>query len=55
MLRAVAAGTYRVVLTVDGKEYTTTVRIENDPNAPGRNLTNEEAEPIDPDMTRQDD
>jgi hypothetical protein len=25
---------YRVVLTVDGKEYTQSARIENDPNLP---------------------
>ncbi len=32
--RPVPAGTYRVVLTVDGQEFTQTVRIVTDPNAP---------------------
>ena len=31
--RLVANGTYRVVLTVDGKEFIQSVRIEADPNA----------------------
>lgn len=30
----VPAGTYRVVLTVDGQEYTSVVRVENDPTLP---------------------
>jgi hypothetical protein len=30
----VAAGTYRVILTVDGQEYTATVRVDNDPTQP---------------------
>ena len=30
----VPSGVYRVVLTVDGKEYVTTVRVENDPTLP---------------------
>ena len=31
---AVASGMYKVVLTVDGKDYSETIRIEPDPNAP---------------------
>jgi len=30
------AGLYRVVMTVDGKQFSTTVRIEADPNVPAR-------------------
>jgi photosystem II stability/assembly factor-like uncharacterized protein len=33
-LQAVPPGLYRVVLTVDGKDFTQTVRVEPDPNAP---------------------
>jgi hypothetical protein len=33
-LRAATPGIYRVVLTVDGQEFTQTVQIERDPNAP---------------------
>ncbi len=40
--RALTAGTYKVVLTVDGKEYITTVRVENDPNSPPAPLMGEE-------------
>jgi photosystem II stability/assembly factor-like uncharacterized protein len=32
--QAVSPGTYRVVLTVDGKDFSETVRVEPDPNAP---------------------
>ena len=32
--RPASPGTYRVVLTVDGQEFTQTVRIEPDPDAP---------------------
>lgn len=34
--RIAAAGTYRIVLNVDGKEYARTVRLEPDPRQPGR-------------------
>ncbi len=33
-LRAATPGTYRVVLTVDGKEFTQVVQVQRDPNAP---------------------
>lgn len=41
--RMVAPGDYRVVMSVDGVDYTTTLRIEGDPNAPpGRRQGDEE-------------
>lgn len=40
--RAVAPGAYKVVLTVDGKTFNTTVRVENDPNSPPAPLMGEE-------------
>jgi photosystem II stability/assembly factor-like uncharacterized protein len=39
--RPVPPGTYRVVLTVDGKELTQTVRVEADPDAPASLLAEE--------------
>ena len=42
--RFAAPGDYRLVMNVDGVDYTTTLRLEGDPNAPpGRRLTDEEA------------
>jgi len=41
-------GVYRVVLTVDGKEYTRTMKIENDPRLPPDALPEEEEEPMRP-------
>jgi hypothetical protein len=32
--RPAAPGAYRVVMTVDGQDFSTTVRIEADPNVP---------------------
>lgn len=40
--RPVNAGAYKIVLSVDGKELSTTVRVENDPNAPSPLLSGEE-------------
>jgi photosystem II stability/assembly factor-like uncharacterized protein len=40
-------GTYRVVLTVDGKEFMQTLRIEADPNAPTRIFAEEVDQPDD--------
>src|SRR5262249_25550641 len=40
--RPLLAGAYRVVLTVDGKEFTQTVRVEGDPGAPARILAEED-------------
>ena len=40
----VPTGVYRVILTVDGKEYAETVRIEADPNLPPGTLVEEEDE-----------
>ena len=42
--RAVPAGLYRVVLTVDGKEYAQTLRVENDPIVPEASTANDDAE-----------
>ena len=42
--RPAAPGSYKVVLTVDGKEYTQVVKIEADPNAPPPGTINEDAE-----------
>jgi photosystem II stability/assembly factor-like uncharacterized protein len=42
---AAPSGSYRVVLTVDGKEYSTSVRIENDPNVPERPIVPGDNEP----------
>jgi photosystem II stability/assembly factor-like uncharacterized protein len=44
----VPAGTYRVVLTVDGQEFTTTVRVEADPNVPPRGVAEDEEPFVDP-------
>jgi hypothetical protein len=41
---AVPAGTYRAVLTVDGKEYSAPVLLENDPNADPKAIISLEAE-----------
>jgi photosystem II stability/assembly factor-like uncharacterized protein len=44
--QSVPAGTYRVVLTVDGKDYTQPLRIENDPTLPpGTVITEPQEEP----------
>src|SRR5207249_6314128 len=43
--RGAPPGVYRVVLNVDGQEYTTTVRLEADPNVP-RNGAADEQEPF---------
>jgi photosystem II stability/assembly factor-like uncharacterized protein len=40
----VAAGTYRVVLTIDGQEFTTVVRVENDPTLPAGAMAVDAAE-----------
>jgi hypothetical protein len=41
--RLVAPGEFRLVMTVDGVEHVTSLRIEGDPNAPpGRRFTDEE-------------
>jgi hypothetical protein len=40
----VPPGTYRVVLTVDGKEYSQVVRVESDPNYPNVDLIASEEE-----------
>jgi photosystem II stability/assembly factor-like uncharacterized protein len=42
------AGVYRVILTVDGREFTSTVRIENDPNVPIGPAGADEEEYLDP-------
>jgi photosystem II stability/assembly factor-like uncharacterized protein len=42
--RPVPAGTYRVVLTVDGQELAQTLRIEGDPNVASRLISEEEDE-----------
>ena len=39
-----AAGTYRVVLTVDGKEWTQNIRVEPDPTVPMAVIAPEEEE-----------
>lgn len=44
---AVPPGTYRIVLSVDGKEFSQTVRVEADPTAPAGTLAMEEEEEID--------
>jgi hypothetical protein len=44
--RFAAAGEYRVVMTVDGVEYATTLRLESDPNAPaGRRSADDDVPP----------
>ena len=43
-LRPVAAGSYRVVLTVDGKEWTQNIRVEPDPTVPMAVIAPEEEE-----------
>jgi hypothetical protein len=47
--RQVPAGTYRVVLTVDGQTFTQTLVVEGDPNATGRLMAGEEDEDDDGD------
>ncbi len=42
--RPAAPGSYRVVLTVDGKEYSAVVKLEADPNAPPPSAIPEDAE-----------
>ena len=42
--RPVPAGSYRVVLTVDGKEYGQTVKVEGDPTGGGRGFAEDEDE-----------
>ena len=37
-----APGNYRIVLTVDGKEYSQTVRVDPDPNLPPGQIAEEE-------------
>ena len=44
----VPPGTYRVVLTVDGQDYSTTVRVEADPNVPQRGVAEDEPPFVDP-------
>jgi photosystem II stability/assembly factor-like uncharacterized protein len=41
----VPAGFYKIVLTVDKKEYVQTIRVENDPNLPSGAITEGEEEP----------
>jgi photosystem II stability/assembly factor-like uncharacterized protein len=43
---AIPAGSYRVCLAVDGKEFNQTVAVENDPNAPAGAVGSEEFEEI---------
>jgi S1-C subfamily serine protease/photosystem II stability/assembly factor-like uncharacterized protein len=43
----VPAGTYRVILTVDGKEFSQLAVVENDPNAIGTTIVAEEEEVVD--------
>jgi hypothetical protein len=40
----VPPGLYRVVLSVDGKDYTQTIRIEPDPNAPNIEIVADDSE-----------
>ena len=42
--RPVAAGTYRIVLTVDGKEWTQNIRVQPDPTVPTAVIAPEEGE-----------
>jgi hypothetical protein len=49
--RAVPPGSYRVVLTVDGQDYTQSFRIEADPSGPAQIL----AEPDGDDEERKED
>ncbi|MCS6859802.1 MAG: PDZ domain-containing protein [Abditibacteriales bacterium] len=51
--RPVPAGLYRVVLTVDGKEYTQTLRIENDPVVPEASTANDDAETEEEEMKQE--
>jgi hypothetical protein len=51
--RAVPAGLYRVVLTVDGKEYAQTLRIENDPVVPEASTANDDAETEEEEMKKE--
>ena len=48
-LQPVPPGSYRVVLTVDGKDFTQTVRVEPDPNAPYLELAADDDEEQDED------
>jgi len=41
----VPPGVYRVVLTVDGKGYSQSLKVENDPTAPGGVIAEEPEEP----------
>ena len=51
--RPAPPGFYRIVMDVDGKEYSTSVRVEADPNAPPRpDGAPEEPQPIDPRVIR---
>lgn len=45
--RPVPAGTYRIVLTVDGRQYSQTVRVLNDPSAPPDAITADNVEYLD--------
>ena len=48
-IRPIPPGTYRVVLFVDGQEFTSVVRIEADPNVPPRpDGADDEEQLIDP-------
>jgi photosystem II stability/assembly factor-like uncharacterized protein len=51
--RAVPPGTYRVVLTVDGKDYAQTVRVEPDPNAPAPEIAADEADEEDEELLEE--
>jgi photosystem II stability/assembly factor-like uncharacterized protein len=43
-LQAVPPGLYRIVLSVDGKDYTQTIRVEPDPNAPNIEIAADDGE-----------
>jgi hypothetical protein len=50
----VPAGAYRVVLNVDGQEFTQTIRVEADPVVPETGLTNQETSMDDEDAMDED-
>lgn len=51
----VPPGTYRVVLTVDGKEYSQVVRVESDPNYPNVDLIASEEEEYEEEEAEEND
>jgi hypothetical protein len=51
--RPIPAGTYRIVLTVDGKEYTQTLRVENDPVVPEASAANDDEEMEEEEMKKE--